>query len=78
VIKRKVKIPYDRYTTSTPVCQLTTPTLKISITIAEVSDAGKGPTSSLAIGRESVPADGPGYRRTKGESEELNILVELE
>jgi hypothetical protein len=78
VIKRKVKIPYDRYAAPTPVCQLTTPTLKISITTTEVSDAGRGSAGSLAIGRESVPADGPDYRRTEGGSEELNISAEPE
>jgi hypothetical protein len=78
VIKRKVKIPYDRYATSTPICQLTTPTLKISITTIEVSDIGRGSPGSLAIGRESVSAYGPGYRRAKRGSEELNILVEPE
>jgi hypothetical protein len=51
VIKRKVKIPYDLYAASTPFFQLTTPTLKIPITTTKVSDAGKGSTGSLAIGR---------------------------
>jgi hypothetical protein len=32
----------------------------------EVLDIGRGSTGSLAIGRESVPADEPGYQRTKG------------
>jgi hypothetical protein len=61
-----------------PVCQLTTPTLKISITTTEVSDAGKGSVGILAIGRVSVLAYGPGYRRTEGGSEELNISAEPE
>ena len=30
------------------------------------------------IGRELVPADGPGYQITEGGSEELNISVEPE
>jgi hypothetical protein len=42
------------------------------------SDTSRGFAGSLAIGRESIPADGPGYRRTEGGSKELNILVELE
>ena len=76
MIKRKVKIPYDRYAASTPVCQLTTPTLKISIMTIEVSDAGRGFAGSLAIGRESVLADGTAYRRIEGGSEELKISRE--
>ena len=58
--------------------QLTTPTLKISITTTKFSDAGRGSVGNLAIGRESVPADGPGYRRTERGSEELNISAEPE
>ena len=60
-IKRKVKIPYERYSTLTPICQLTTPTLKISITTTKVLDAGRGSAGSLAIRRESVLADKPDY-----------------
>jgi hypothetical protein len=44
----------------------------------KVSDVGRGSASSLAIGRESVPADIPDYRRTEEGSEELNISVEPE
>jgi hypothetical protein len=78
VIKRKVKIPYDQYAASTVVCQLTTPTLKISITTTKFSDVGRGSAGSLAIGRESIPTDGPGYRRTERGSKELNISAEPE
>ena len=56
VTKGKTKIPYDRDATSTPVCQLTTPKLKISILTIEVSDTGEGSTDNLATRRESVPA----------------------
>jgi hypothetical protein len=62
----------------TLVFQLTTPTLKISITTTEVSDADRGSIGSLSIGRELVPADGPGYRRTEGRFEEINILAKPE
>jgi hypothetical protein len=78
VIKREVKIPYGQDETSTPVCQLTTLTLKISTMTKEVLDTSRGFAGSLAIGRELVPADGPDYRRTERGSEELNISVELE
>jgi hypothetical protein len=78
VIKRKVKIPYDQYVASVPTCQHTTPTLKISIKTTEVSDAVRGSARNLAIGRELVPADGLGYRRTEGGPEELNISAEPE
>jgi hypothetical protein len=44
----------------------------------EVSDTGRGYVGSLAIGRESVPTDGPDYQRTEGDPKELNILVEPE
>jgi hypothetical protein len=37
--KGKTIIPYDRDATSTPVCQLTTPTLKISLTTTKILDA---------------------------------------
>ena len=73
MIEGKVKISHDRYAASAPICQLTTPTLKISITTIEVSGVGRDSAGNLAIGRESVPVDGPGYRRTKRGSKELNI-----
>jgi hypothetical protein len=44
----------------------------------EVSDVGRGSVGSLATGRESVPADGPNYRRTEGGFEESNISAEPE
>jgi len=44
----------------------------------EVPDIGRGSAGSLAIGRESVPTNGPDYRRIEGGPKELNILVELE
>jgi hypothetical protein len=44
----------------------------------EVSDTRRGSAGSLAIGRESVPADEPGYQRTERGSKELNISTELE
>ena len=44
----------------------------------EVSNTSRGSTDNLAIGRESVPADGPSYRRTEGRPKELNILAEPE
>jgi hypothetical protein len=78
VIKRKVKIPYDRHATSTPVCQLTTPTLKISLTTIEVSDAHRGSVGSLIIGRKPVPTNRPSYRRAEGGFEEFNISAESE
>jgi hypothetical protein len=59
--KRKTKIPYDRDATLTLVCQLTSPTLKISLTTTEVSDAGRGSACNLATGREPIPANGPNY-----------------
>jgi hypothetical protein len=77
-IERKVKIPYDRYATSTPIFQLTTPTLKISVMTIKVLDACRGSVGSLAIGRESVLVDGPGYRRTKGGPKELKVSAEAE
>jgi hypothetical protein len=43
-----------------------------------VLDGSRGSIGSLAIGRESVPADGPDYRRTEGGSEELNISAKPE
>jgi hypothetical protein len=78
VTKGKTKIPYDGYATSTPVFQLTTPTLKISLTKTKVSDSRRGSEGSLATGREPIPIDGPNYRITKGGFEEFNILVEQE
>jgi hypothetical protein len=78
VIKRKVKIPYDRYATLDLVCQLTTPTLKISIMTTKFSDIGRGSVGILAIGRESIPIDRPNYQRTEGGSKELNISAEPE
>ena len=71
----KFKISHDRYATSTLVCQLTTPTLKISITTKEFSDAGRGSVGSLAIGRESIPVDGLDDQRTERGYEELNISM---
>jgi hypothetical protein len=47
----------------TPIFQLTTATLKISTTKIEVSDISRGSAGSLAIGRELVLADIPGYQR---------------
>jgi hypothetical protein len=44
----------------------------------KVSDVGGGSVGSLAIGRESVPADGPDYRRIEGGYEEPNISTEPE
>ena len=43
----------------------------------EVSDIGRGSARNLAIGRKLVPTDRPGYRRTEGGSEELNISTKL-
>jgi hypothetical protein len=57
----EVEIPYDRDASSTPVCQLTTPTPKISPIPAKVSDVGRGSTGNLAAGREPVPTDRPSY-----------------
>jgi hypothetical protein len=48
--KGEVKIPYDQDATPTLVCQFTTPTSKISLTIAKVSNAGRGFAGSLATG----------------------------
>jgi hypothetical protein len=78
VIKRKVKIPHDRHAAPTPIFQLTTPTLKISVTTTKVLDAGRGSIDSLATRRELVLADGPDYRRTEGGPKKLNILAEPE
>jgi hypothetical protein len=78
VTEGEVKIPYDRDAAPTPICQLTTPTPKISLTTVEVSDADRGSTGSLAAGREPVPVDRPNYQRIEGGFEEPNILVELE
>jgi hypothetical protein len=78
VTKVKTKIYYDRDATSTPVCQLTTTTLKISFTTIQVSDAGRGSSGSLANGREPVLADGPSYQRTERGFEEFNISTEQE
>jgi hypothetical protein len=61
VTKGKTKIPYDREATSTPVCQLTTPTLKISLTTTKISYTDRGSAGSLATGREPIPIDGPNY-----------------
>jgi hypothetical protein len=44
----------------------------------KVSDVGRGSAGNLAIGRESVPVDGPNYQRTEGGLEELNISAEPE
>jgi hypothetical protein len=41
----------------------------------EVLDIGRGFAGILAIGRESVPADEPGYQRTERGSKELNISI---
>ena len=76
--ERKVKIHYDRYATLKPICQFTTPTLKISFTTTEVSDTGRGSAGSLATGREPIPAYIPIYRRIEGGFEESNILAKPE
>ena len=72
----KTKIPYDRDATSSPICQLTTPTSKISLTTVEVSYIGRGSTISLATGREPILADIPNYLRIEGGLEEYTILAE--
>jgi hypothetical protein len=61
----------------TPICQLTTPTLKIPFTIKKNSDVGKGSVGSLATGREPVIADRSSDRGIEGGFEESNISVEL-
>jgi hypothetical protein len=61
VIEGKTKIPYDQDATPTPVFQLTTPTYEISLTTTKFSDVGRGSASSLATGREPIPADRPNY-----------------
>jgi hypothetical protein len=61
VTKGEVKIPYDEDEARTPICQLTTPIPKISLTIDEVSDVVRGSAGSLATGREPVPTDRPNY-----------------
>jgi hypothetical protein len=78
VTKGKTKIPYDRDATSIPVCQLTTPTLKISLTTIEISNIGRGSAGSLATRREPIPTDGPHYRGIEGGFEEFNISTEPE
>jgi hypothetical protein len=76
--ERKAKIPYDKYATSKPVCQFTTPTLKISFTTTKFLDIGRGSVGNLATRREPVPTDGPKYQRNEGGFEEPNILDEPE
>jgi hypothetical protein len=78
VPKGKTKIAYDQDESSTPVCQLTTPTLKISPMTKEVLDTGRGFAGNLAIGREPIPTDRPNYQRTEGGFEEFNVSDELE
>jgi hypothetical protein len=74
----KVKISHDRYETSTPVCQPTTPTLKIPIATTKVSDAGIGFAGILTIGRKLVSSDRSSYRRNEGGFEELNVSAKSE
>jgi hypothetical protein len=76
--KGKPKIPYDRDEASTPICQLTTPTIKISLTTTKISNAGRGSTGILATGREPIPTNEPCYRGIEEGFEEFNILVEPE
>jgi hypothetical protein len=66
VTEGKVKISHDRYATSTPICQLIDPTLKISIATTEVLDTGRGSVDKFAIGRKPVPANRSNYRRIEG------------
>jgi hypothetical protein len=61
VTEGEVKIPYGRDATSSLVFQITTPTPKISLTITEISNIGRGFAGILATGRELVPADRPIY-----------------
>jgi hypothetical protein len=61
----KVKISHDRYAASTPVCQFTNPTLKISFTTTKILDEGRGSVGSLTTGRKLVPIDRPNYLRTE-------------
>jgi hypothetical protein len=61
VTKRKTKMPYDQDATLAPVCQLTTPTLKISPMTTEISNVGRGFAGNLTTGREPVPVDRPSY-----------------
>jgi hypothetical protein len=66
VIEGKAQIPYDRYAASTPICQLTITTFKISFMTTEVSYASRGSAENFATRIEPVPADGPNYRRIEG------------
>jgi hypothetical protein len=66
VIEGKAQIPYDQYAASTPICQLTITTFKISFMKTEVLDASRGSADNLATGIEPIPADGPCYRRIEG------------
>jgi hypothetical protein len=57
----EVEVSHDRDTTSTPVFQFTTPTLKVSTMTIEVLDVGRGFARNPAIGREPVPTNRPNY-----------------